>query len=81
MSYALLISSRAARNGLGSPPAGHNDPRDLHSSRRPCMTSSPVFGPRDWEGVFAVKECARDVLLAIKRLYLAASLKVRLGVG
>jgi hypothetical protein len=45
------------------------------------MTSSPVFGPRDWEGVFAVKECARDVLLAIKRLYLAASLKVRLGVG
>jgi len=58
VSYALLISSRSARNGLGSPPAGHNDPRDLHSSRRPCMTSSPVFGPRDWEGVFAVKECS-----------------------
>jgi len=57
MSYTVLISSRAARNGLGLPPAGHNDPRVLHSSRRPCLTSSPVFGPRDWEGVFAIKEC------------------------
>jgi hypothetical protein len=65
--------------GLVLLPAGHNDPSDWHSSRRPRVTSSPLLGP----GIGKVDLSQRNARSypAIILLQFAASLKMRSGVG